>query len=116
MEPGMLPTVLGVILVGLGLLILISALIAPAVRADDPPVQLRPFLAIILATAAFALSVGPLGVLPAVVAATVIACLADTRLSVVGALALGGALAILVVLAFRIALGLPLTLARWPFS
>jgi len=113
MGPGMLPTVLGFSLAGIGMLILVPAFFragAPLLRPDY-----RQFVAVLGGLLAFALTVDGLGLVPAIFLMTMVAVLADDRLGIVGTLALAAGLSIIAVLIFRVGLRIPLDAFKWPF-
>lgn len=107
MGPGLFPIALGVLLTGFGILILIRALILRG-TFELPQFETRPFLAIVAATASFALTIETLGAVPAIVLMTVIARLADARIGFIRPLVLGAILALLATLIFSIGLKLPI--------
>lgn len=112
MGPGMFPTVLGGLLIALGILIIIPAL----VRAGEMPTfEVLPFLSVILGIAGFALAIEPLGLVPAIVILSVVSVAADPRLSFLQSLLVAAALAVMCSIIFRYGLGISLQLARWPF-
>src|SRR5690606_21958634 len=69
MGPGMFPLILGVLIAGLGLLILLTAIWRPV---PIPQIRWRETTAIIVAILAFAALIEPAGFVPAVVALNVI--------------------------------------------
>jgi len=113
MGPGMLPTWLGVMLAGLGLLLLVPALFKPGPRF--PPVEIRPLVTIIGGGLAFAFVVTRFGMVPAVVVMTGCAVLADNKLGLVGTMILSAIMSVLIAAIFSYGLGVPLQLFRWPF-
>ena len=74
--PGLFPVALGVILAGLGLLIFVTALFS---TGRTPALSVATPLLILLAVAAFALLIRPFGLIPAVIATTIISSLAELR-------------------------------------
>lgn len=111
--PGMLPVGLGCLLVGLGVLVAVPAL--RRLPGSYPMVEWRPLGAVVAGIAAFALTVRPLGMVPAIVLLTMLSSLADGRLGPVRALLLSLVLAGVAILVFRVMLGTPFPIARWPF-
>jgi hypothetical protein len=111
MGPGMVPTILGGILAGLGLLILLPALFRPVVVGES--VEWRPMIMVGLAVAAFALTVERLGLLPAVVLMTLFASMAGRGFALVKALVLGIVLAAFAIVIFIYGLGIPIRIVRW---
>ena len=113
MGPGMFPFGVGVILAGLGVLILLPALLRGGERL--PEFSLRKSAALLAGVAAFALSIRTLGMIPAIVLLTVISSLADSKLRPLGVVVLSAALCLLAWGVFRAGLGLNIPLWRWPF-
>lgn len=112
MGPGMFPFALGVILLVLGLAILIPALLR---RGAMPQVDVRPMITVLLSMLVFAVLVRPFGMVPAIVALTVISSRADNKLSPAGIAAVAGSLSVASVLIFRVGLGVPLPIFAWPW-
>lgn len=112
MGPGMFPIGLGVLLAVLGLAILVPA----CFRAGSlPGMEPRAALTIIAAIAAFALLLDYLGTIAAVFGMTFIAATASPKFRPRVALILGAALLGIVLLIFRVGLGMPLPLFTWGF-
>ena len=80
MGPGFFPVSLGCILAGLGLIVLLLSFRPSAHAWEVPSVAFRPLIAILTAVAVFGLIVYRLGLVPATVALTFIAALAEPRL------------------------------------
>lgn len=112
MGPGMFPTGLGYLLVALGALIVVRALFR---SGEFPRPEWRPLLTILAGITAFSLIVGTFGMVPAIVALTVLAARADDKLSFLKTLALAAGLSLTAALIFNIALGVPGALFNWPF-
>lgn len=112
MGPGLMPTILGVLLACLGLLIFV-----PAMFRKGPGVVIRYKVLglVLLSIAAFAVLAQPFGLVPAIVAMTLISTFADGRLHPLAALGLGLALSALGVAIFVFGLNTPLPIIRWPF-
>jgi len=112
MGPGMFPLILGFVLAGFG-----AAVAAPAFFREGPKLEIRFWspLFVILAVASFALIVRPFGLFPAIVSVTVISSFADLRFRPVTLVVLSATLCLIVWLIFRVGLGLPMALYRWPF-
>ncbi|MEQ9811538.1 MAG: tripartite tricarboxylate transporter TctB family protein [Azospirillaceae bacterium] len=113
MGPGQFPMLLGGILALLGALIAISGLISTSETATT--VEWRPLLLIVLAVILFALTVNRLGLAPAIILMSIPAVQADSRMGIRGTLVLACLLALVASLLFVVALGMPLSIARWPF-
>lgn len=114
MGPGMFPVILGCVLFGLGVLVLVPALIR-AVPATDAAarVEWQPLVMVALSVAVFALTIDHLGLLPAVMLMTLCAAFADNRLKLPGAVLLGGFLAALAILIFKVGLAIPVNIVEW---
>lgn len=112
MGPGMFPLLLGVILAGFGGLIAV-----PAFFRAGPRFQIRLWspLFVLAGVAAFALVVRPFGLIPAILAVTIISSLAELRVRPVSLALLCAGLCTLAWLVFRVGLGLPMPMLRWPF-
>jgi hypothetical protein len=111
MGPGMFPAMLGWLLAGLGVLVLLPALF----RAGElPRPEMRPLLTVCAAVAVFGMTIRTLGVAPAVIATVLVATLADDKLGPIGAVVLAAVMAVLSVLIFIYALGMPLQIVAWP--
>jgi hypothetical protein len=112
MGPGMFPASLGFLLAGLGALI---ALPAAFRRGTEVKVDWRPMIFIMVGVMAFAFIVVPFGMVPAIVAVTIGAVLADNKIGVVGTVILAMALSLMAYLIFRVGLGIVLEPFRWPY-
>jgi hypothetical protein len=110
MGPGFFPTILGGVLVALGLSLTVPALI----RSGEPlpRFRLRPLLSILAAVIVFALLLQPLGFVLAAVILVLIGGFADPELPPVETLGLALLLTVFSVGIFVALLGLPLPL--WP--
>lgn len=116
MGPGMFPAGLGIVITTLGLLILIPALF----RAGEPinigvELDIRSFVIIVFGVIVFALLIDSFGIAPAVIVMTLIVRLAEEERRFLRPLVLGTILATVAVLIFRLGLGLPFQIIRWPF-
>lgn len=112
MGPGMFPAAVGVILAVLGLLIMVPALFRQGTKLET---DMRSFVAIIGSIFAFAFIVRPFGLVAAIVATTVIASRADSKLSVVETAVVAACLSVGAILVFQVGLGLPFTAFKWPW-
>ena len=116
MRPGMFPTLVGSALVVAGLVVLLSALgRRMATTATLEPVAWRPLVVILAAMAAFAVSIGRIGMVPAIFLLTGLAAFADDKLKPTATLLLATAISVLAVVIFRYGLGFPIVLLRAPF-
>lgn len=112
MGPGYFPALVSGLLVLCGLLILIPALF----RAGTMPhLEMRPLFWVSLSTLAFALLLMPFGLVPAIIAQTLLAGISDRKLSWKASFLLAGCLAILATLIFRVGLGLIVPAFAWPW-
>lgn len=112
MGPGMFPAILGGVLAGLGALLSLQALRRPGSRPD---IRIFSPLFVLGGIAAFALVIVPFGLVPAILAITVISSLAELRVQPVNLALLTLALCLMAPLLFVVGLGLPISLVRWPF-
>lgn len=112
MGPGMIPMLLGIILASLGLAISLPAFFR---SGEMPKIETRSLFAVIVAMLAFALLLRPFGIVPAVIALTVIASQADAKLSPLGLAITAICLTATAVLVFKVGLGIPLALVSWPW-
>jgi hypothetical protein len=110
MGPGLFPAALGVLLCGFGAIVAV-----PAFFREGTPisVDLRPFVFVLASILVFGLAVRRFGVAPAVVVMTLVATLADQRLSWRGAIALAVSLAAIAVLIFNVGLDIPVAPFIW---
>ena len=112
MGPGMFPTAIGYVLVGLGVLIAAPAFF----RAGEwEAFSWRAAVAIVGGVLLFALSVDKLGMVAALFLMTGAVVAADDKLGPVGATALAAALSLIAALIFRVGLDVPLPLFKWGF-
>jgi len=109
--PGLFPVALGVILAGLGLLIFVTALFS---TGRTPALSVATPLLVLLAVAAFALLIRPFGLIPAVIATTIISSLAELRFRLLSTALLCVALAAFSWLVFGLGLGLSVPMLRLP--
>lgn len=112
MGPGYFPALVGGLLMLCGIMILIPALLR---TGPMPTVELKPLFWISLSMLAFALLVLPFGLVPAIIAQTVLAGISDCKLSWRGSLILAGALSVGATLVFKIGLGVILPTFAWPW-
>lgn len=112
MGPGLFPTGLSVILAGFGIMLLVPALFragtAPKVRIWTP-------LFVLAGIGVFALVIQPLGLLPAILAVTIISSFAELKFRPVSLALLCACLCLLAWLVFHVGLGLAIPMLRWPF-
>lgn len=109
MGPGYAPLVLSVVLTILGALILLSVWRSSGGAAHDAasPLAWRGMAFILPAPILFGLAVRPLGFVPAVFLASLIACGASPRMRPIAALILAVTVTVFATLVFSYALGLP---------
>jgi hypothetical protein len=112
MGPGMFPAAVGCILAVLGVAILLPALFR---SGEFPAIDWRSFLTILASILAFALMIRPFGMVPAIVAQTLIASRADSKLSLFGATVLAACVASGAALIFKVGLGAPVATVNWPW-
>lgn len=112
MGEGMFPVALGVILAGFGLAIAIPALFRPGVRVYP---NYFTALCVSAGVAGFAILVKPFGLIPAILAVVIISSIAELKFRPLSLAGLCVALCLLAWLTFRVGLGLPLPMFKWPF-
>lgn len=110
--PGMFPAALGVILALFGLAILIPALFRQGAFPDIEP---RTPVFVLGGVSAFALTIVPFGLAPAILAVTIVSSLAEPKFRPVSLAVLCAVLCLMAWLTFRVGLGLPFQMIRWPF-
>ncbi len=108
----MFPTSLGVVLAGFGLVIAIPAFFRPGVM---PEIRVWTPIYVLLGVGAFALTIRPFGLIPAVLSVVVISSFAELRVKPLSLTILSIALCLIAWLVFRVGLGLPVAMFRWPF-
>lgn len=112
MGPGYLPMTIGGLVILFGVLVAVPALF----RAGSlPRPEWRPFITICLSVLAFALVVEKFGLVPATVALTVVAAMAETRIRMLQVVLLAAGLSIIGVAVFTKGLGIPIPAFRWMF-
>lgn len=112
MGPGMFPMALGVILAIFGVVLVIQSFLR---EGEVPDIRFWSPLFVLGGCAGFALTIGPFGLLPAIVVCAVVTSLADLKLRPVSLVLLCAGLSLLAFLVFRVGLSLPVALYRWPF-
>jgi hypothetical protein len=112
MGPGYFPHALAWILIGLGL---IQTLLAARGQRGFPEVDWRAAAAVLLAIAAFGVSLVTVGLGPAIVLTVLISGLGDRRSTLLQSLGLAAGMAVFCWLVFSVMLGLPLPLVRAPW-
>lgn len=112
MGPGMFPSALGFVLAGFGAVLAVQAFFRTGVM---PEIRILTPLFVILGVAAFALTIQPFGLIPAILAVTVISSLAELKVRPVSLGILCLVLCVIAWLTFRVGLSLPLPMFRWPF-
>ncbi|WP_028710747.1 tripartite tricarboxylate transporter TctB family protein [Paracoccus pantotrophus] len=112
MGPGMFPTIIGVFIAIMGLLVMVPAFF----RSGQPiSFDLRSTSMILLSILVFGLAIRPLGLVPAVIALTVVASLADGMRSWSSTAVLCAVLCTLATLIFKLGFGLQVPIANWPW-
>ncbi|ABL71304.1 tripartite tricarboxylate transporter TctB family protein [Paracoccus denitrificans] len=112
MGPGMFPTIIGVFIAVMGLLIMVPAFF----RSGQPiSFDLRSTAMILLSILVFGLMIRPFGLVPAVIAQTVVASLADGKRSWREIAMLCLLLCTLATLIFKLGFGLQVPIANWPW-
>lgn len=112
MGPGMFPTALGIVLAGFGVLLMIPAFFRQGMM---PEVRVWTPLFVLTGVAAFAITIRPLGMIPAILAVVIISSMAELKFRPVSLAILCAVLCLMAWLTFRVGLGLPIAMFRWPF-
>jgi hypothetical protein len=112
MGPGMFPAVLGVLLGSFGLLMMILGFYE---RAAFPEIRIRVPAFVLGSVAAFTLVLGTFGLLPAVLAVTVVSTFAEQKVKPISLLGLCAALCLMSWMIFGVGLRLPIAMLRVPF-
>jgi len=112
MGPGYFPALVSGLFILCGLAIMIPALM----RAGEmPTIEWRPLIWISLSTLAFAMILVPFGLIPAIIAQTILASISDSKLSWLGSLILAVSVAVGATLIFKVGLGLVVPAFAWPW-
>lgn len=112
MGPGMFPTALGYLLAGLGVLVTIPALFR---TGSTVTIEWRSLAAVLASVLVFVLTIDRFGLVVAVVLLTIVGALADNKLGVVATIVLAAALSLIAVLIFKVGLGVPVSVIKWPY-
>ncbi len=112
MGAGYFPMILGITAVAIGSVIALRSI---GRTGGFEPVAWRPAVAILVAIAVFGLTVRHVGLLPAVAAAGLLACLGDREIGAIEALVLVAVVVAGVWLVFLVGLQLPIAAVRMPF-
>lgn len=112
MGPGMFPAGLGVILAFLGLLLTIQSMGGPGEPLD---IRVISPLFVLGGIAAFALTIKPFGMVPAILAGTIISSIAELQFRPMALLWLCLGLCSMIPFVFIFLLGLNVPLFGWPF-
>lgn len=110
MGPGYFPVCIGILTAILGLVLLLPALRRPG---SMPVPEWRPLLWICGAVFAFTITVERFGLVPATVALTVLAAMAEDQPRSVTTVVLAAALSLIGVVIFTWGLGIPMPAFRW---
>ncbi|MDO5528278.1 MAG: tripartite tricarboxylate transporter TctB family protein [Paracoccus sp. (in: a-proteobacteria)] len=110
--PGAFPAALGIILAVFGALQAVPAFFREGVM---PEIRIWTPIFVLLSVAAFAMMIRPFGLIPSVIAVTVISSLAEKRIYPVSLIILVTALSAISYLIFGFGLGLSIPMFRWPY-
>lgn len=114
MGPGFFPTALGWIVGALGVLVIASSFRRAIHALTPPPFAVRPFLAVVIAVAAFAALIERIGLMPTALILAVIASFAGRNFKLGKAVLLGACLAVLSWLIFTVGLNMTLPAFKLP--
>lgn len=112
MGSGMFPVALGVLLTAFGLII---AALAMFRQGKMPEVRFWTPFFVLSGVAAFAVMIRPFGLIPAVLAVTIISSFAELQVRPFSLAVLCATLCLIAWLTFGVGLGLSTPMARWPF-
>ncbi|OWU86676.1 hypothetical protein ATO6_07850 [Oceanicola sp. 22II-s10i] len=112
MGPGMFPMGMGIAVAGLGLLVALQSLLREVEKAD---IRFWSPLFVLSGIAGFAILMPLFGLIPALLAVTIISSLAELKLRPVSLALLCLGLSLLAPFVFRICLGLQMAMFNWPF-
>ncbi len=112
MGPGMFPTGLGVTLALFGALIAVPAFFR---QGTMPVVRIWTPLFVLAGVAAFAMTIRPFGLIPAILSVVIISSFAELKVRPVSLAILCIVLCLIAWLTFRVGLGLPIAMWRWPY-
>jgi len=112
MGPGYFPALVSGLFILCGLAIMIPAFF----RAGPmPKIEFRPLFWISLSTLVFALMLMPFGMIPAIIAQTILSGVSDSKLSWKGSIFLAVFVAVGATLIFRVGLGIAVPAFSWPW-
>ena len=112
MGPGLFPVALGAVLALLGAILFVQAMLRPGALPEVRPARALPVLGGI---GVFALTIHPLGLIPAICLLVVISSLAELRFRPVTTLAVCAGMSLAAWLIFGVGLGLPIPMIRAPW-
>lgn len=112
MGPGMFPMALGLLLAFFGFLMIIPALFR---AGEKPDIRKWSPLFVLAGVAAFAFTIRPFGLIPAVLAVTLISSLAELEVRPLRLATLSASLSLIAYLVFKVGLSLPVAMFRWPY-
>ena len=115
MGPGYFPIVVGSVFAALGLLIALLSLRKTVHALTPPPFTWRPFLAVMASVALFGLLITRIGLIPTALITVLVTASGRNGFEGRGALALGGALAVIAWLIFSVGLQMSLSAFAWEF-
>lgn len=112
MGPGMFPAALGLLLAAFGLIVMVPAYFRPG---EKPVLRIWTPIFVLSGVAAFALTIRPFGLIPAILAVVGVSSFAELKVRPVSLAILCVVLCLIAWLTFRVGLGLPVAMWRWPF-
>lgn len=112
MGPGMFPVALGLVLAAFGAIMVVPAFFR---RGEMPVVRIWTPIFVLIGVAGFAMLIRPFGLMPAVMAVVIISSFAELKVRPVSLAILTISLCVIAWLVFRVGLGLPVAMFRWPF-
>lgn len=112
MGPGFFPTVIGVLLILIGILIALGSLKG---AEKLPPFELRSALAVIAGLSGFALTIDRFGLIPSIFVLTLLSSFASRKLRLRTVVVISLVLCLLAWAIFMQGFNMPIRLWRWPF-
>lgn len=111
--PGTFPIMLGVVVALIGLAVLVKAIRDPGSSETIVSWELKPLLFIVLSTVAFSVTIGTLGLIPAIIAVVVVGHFASREASLIELVCIAAVLCALATGIFIYGLNLPIPLGFW---
>lgn len=112
MGPGMFPMALGLVLAVFGLMMMVPAFFRAGTM---PEIRIWSPLFVLSSVIAFGLLIRSFGLVPATLAVTIISSMAELKIRAASLALLCVSLCLIAWLTFKVGLGMPVHMFRWPF-